>query len=195
VFGEPSSDSKLDIGTSPATWTTAAAYNPPAVPSGVPHHLRAQTADNVDNWSEWTTLFSLQYDDQPPLISDTIPANGSVITTSWPVISATLSDPEPGSGVQPLSTTLIIDSEVVTPQVNTAAGFAYTPTLRLTEGVHTVMAQVYDQAGNQTQSGPWSFTVSRGTAPSLGVTKYYMLGSQRAVRPASAARRDGDEAG
>jgi RHS repeat-associated protein len=119
------------------------------------------------------------YDGQPPIISDTIPANGSVITTAWPVISATLSDPEPGSGVQPLSTTLIIDSEVVTPQVNTAGGFAYTPTVRLTEGVHTVTAQVYDQAGNQTQSGPWSFTVSRGTAPSLGVTKYYMLSSQR----------------
>jgi hypothetical protein len=67
-------------GTSPATWTSAAAYNPPAVPSGVPHHLRAQTADNVDNWSEWTTLFSLQFDGEPPLISDTIPANGSVIT-------------------------------------------------------------------------------------------------------------------
>jgi hypothetical protein len=106
-----------------ATWTTAA-YNPPAVPSGVPHHLRAQTADHVDNWSEWTTLFSLQFDGEPPLISDTIPANGSVITSAWPVISATLTDPstslrtgpEPGSGVQPLSTTLIIDSEVVTPQ-------------------------------------------------------------------------------
>jgi hypothetical protein len=165
------------------------------MPSGMPHHLRARTADNVDSWSGWTTLFSLQYDNQPPLISDIIPADGSVITTSWPVISATLSDPEPGSGVQPLSTTLIIDSEVVTPQVNTAGGFAYTPTVRLTEGVHSVTAQVYDQAGNQTQSGPWSFTVSRGTAPSLGVTKYYMLGSQRAVRPASAARRDGGEAG
>ncbi|MEJ2557885.1 MAG: Ig-like domain-containing protein, partial [Anaerolineae bacterium] len=69
-------------------------------------------------------------------------------------------------------------------------GFAYTPTQRLAEGVHTVTAQVYDQAGNQTQSGPWSFTVVDDSAPSLGVTKYYMLGTQRAVRPASAARRD-----
>jgi hypothetical protein len=86
-------------GTSPATGTTAAAYNPPAVPSGVLHHLHAQTADHVDNWSEWTTLFSLQFDGQPPLISDTIPANGSVITSAWPVISATLTDPAPGSGV------------------------------------------------------------------------------------------------
>jgi hypothetical protein len=60
--------------TTSATWTTSTAYDPPAVPSGVPHHLRAQTADNVDNWSEWTTLFSLQYDDQPSLISDTIPS-------------------------------------------------------------------------------------------------------------------------
>jgi hypothetical protein len=114
------------------------------------------TQDNLGNWLDWTTLFTLQspkgrytYDDQPPLISDTIAANGSVITTSWPVISAALYDPQPGLGVQPLSTTLIIDSEVVTPQVNTAGGFAYTPTVRLTEGVHSVTAQVYDQAGNQ----------------------------------------------
>jgi hypothetical protein len=119
----------------------------------------------------------------------------SVIPTAWPVISATLSDPEPGSGVQPLSTTLIVDSEVVAPQVNTTSGFAYTPSVRLTEGVHTVTAQVYDQAGNQAQSGPWSFTVDDDSAVSLGVTKYYFHGSQRAVRPASAARRDGDEAG
>jgi hypothetical protein len=75
-------------------------------------------------------------------------ANGSAITTSWPVISATLADPAPGSGVQPLSTTLIIDSEVVTPQVNTAGGFADMPSVCLTEGVHSVTAQVYDQAGN-----------------------------------------------
>jgi hypothetical protein len=55
-------------------------------------HLRAQMADNVDNWSEWTT-------------------------TSWPVISAALSDPEPGSGVQPLSATLILDSERDSPWI------------------------------------------------------------------------------
>jgi RHS repeat-associated protein len=102
-----------------------------------------------------------------------------VITTSWPVISATLADPQPASGVQPLSTTLIIDSEVVTPQVNTTSSFAYTPTVRLTEGVHSVTAQVYDQAGNQPQSGPWSFTVVDNAAPSLGITKYYYHGSQR----------------
>jgi hypothetical protein len=55
---------------------------------------------------------------------------------------------------QPLSTTLILDSEVVTPQANTAGGFAFTPTVRLADGVHSVTAQVYDQAGNQAQSGP-----------------------------------------
>jgi hypothetical protein len=98
-------------------------------------------------------------DGQSPFSSDTIPAHGSVITTSWPVISVILTDPQPGSGVQPLSTTLIIDSQVVTPQVNTTSSFAYTPTVRLTEGVHTVTAQAYDQAGDQTQSDPWSFTL------------------------------------
>jgi YD repeat-containing protein len=44
------------------------------------------------------------YDDQPHIISDTMPTNGSVITTSWPVISATLYNPQlgnlsPASGV------------------------------------------------------------------------------------------------
>jgi hypothetical protein len=34
------------------------------------------------------------------------------------MISASLSDPAPGSGIQPLSTTLMVDSQVVTPQVN-----------------------------------------------------------------------------
>jgi hypothetical protein len=72
-----------------------------------------------------------------------------VITTAWPVISATLYDPQRGSGVQLFSTTLIIDSEVVTPRVNAAGGFTYTPTLRLTEGAHSVTVQVYDRAGNQ----------------------------------------------
>jgi hypothetical protein len=56
---------------------------------GSTYHLRAQTSDNVDNWSDWTTLFTLQspkgrytYDDQSPIISNTTPADGSVITTS-----------------------------------------------------------------------------------------------------------------
>jgi hypothetical protein len=64
-------------------------------------YLRTQTADNLDNWSEWSTLFSLQYDGQPSLISDTIPADGSVITTAWPVISASLTDPESGRVIHP----------------------------------------------------------------------------------------------
>jgi hypothetical protein len=64
----------------------------------------------------------------------------------------------------------------------------------LTDGLHSLTIQVYDRAGNQAESGPWSFTVVRDV-PSLGVTKYYMFGSQRAVRPASAARRDRHAAG
>jgi hypothetical protein len=76
------------------------------------------------------------------------------------VISATLSDPQPDSGVQPLSTMLMVDTQVVTQQVSTATGFAYTPTQRLAEGNHSVSAWAHDQAGNQAQSGPWSFEVA-----------------------------------
>jgi hypothetical protein len=109
---------------------TAAAYKPHAVLSSVPHHLRVQTKDQAGNWSAWTAppLFTFQYDSVPPLIGDLTPSNSSVITTAWPMISASLSDPAPGSGacpelcrrVQPLSTTLMVDSQVVTPQVRSA---------------------------------------------------------------------------
>jgi hypothetical protein len=68
---------------------------------------------------------------------------------------------------------------VVTPQVNTAEGFEYTPETRLAEGPHSVTAQVYDRAGNQAQTGPWTFSVDTGVAPSLGVTKYYYFAAQR----------------
>jgi RHS repeat-associated protein len=68
---------------------------------------------------------------------------------------------------------------VVTPQVNTAEGFAYTPAQRLEDGPHSVTARAYDQAGNQTQTAPWGFSVDTGVAPSLGVTKYYYFGAQR----------------
>jgi hypothetical protein len=47
-----------------------------------------------------------------------------------------VSRPQPGSGVQPLSTALILDSEVVASQVNTAGGFTYTPIHRLAERIH-----------------------------------------------------------
>jgi hypothetical protein len=42
-----------------------------------------------------------------------------------------------------------------------------------------VTAQVYDRAGSQVQTGSWTFSVDTGVALSLGVTKYYYLGSQR----------------
>jgi hypothetical protein len=58
-------------------------------------HLCAQTVHNVDIGSDWTTLFIFPsptgrytYESQPPLIGDPIPADGSVITTGWPVIAA-----------------------------------------------------------------------------------------------------------
>jgi hypothetical protein len=38
-------------------------------------------------------------------------------------------------------------------------GFGYTPEERLVEGEHLVTAQVYDQAGNQAETGPWIFNV------------------------------------
>jgi hypothetical protein len=70
----------------------------------VPYYLRVQTEDQAGNQAEWTTLFTLLYDNQPPLITDLTPPNGSVITDAWPLISASLSDPTPGSGACPACT-------------------------------------------------------------------------------------------
>jgi hypothetical protein len=78
-----------------------------------------------------------------------------------------------------------VDSQVVTPQVSTIIGFAYTPTQRLAEGNHSVSAEVYDQAGNQATSD-WSFEVVDNSAPSLGLTKYYYRSPRMGARqPAS----------
>lgn len=58
----------------------------------MPYYLRVQTEDQVGNQAAWVTLFTLLYDDQPPLISDLSPPNGAVLDTPWPTISATLSE-------------------------------------------------------------------------------------------------------
>ncbi len=78
---------------------------------------------------------------------------------------------------------------MVTLQINTAGSFTYTPTLRLTEGVHSVTAQVHDQPGNQPQVGPWILTMADNAAPSLDVTKYYSWAASEQFVPR--AQRDG----
>jgi RHS repeat-associated protein len=153
-------------GTSPFTWTETYTYNPEAVLSGSPYYLRVQTKDRVDNWSGWTTLFSLQFDGQPPLMADLTPAGGSLIADTRPAISASLADPSPGAGVQPVSTTLVLDNELVSPQLNTDAWFTYSPPQPLADGIHYVVARVYDRAGNSTQAS-WSFEIDSGTWVSI----------------------------
>jgi hypothetical protein len=72
--------------------------------SGSPGPVRTESPACAGYDVQYKVGITGTYDGQPPLISDTIPSDGSVITTAWPVISATLHDPQlgnlsPASGV------------------------------------------------------------------------------------------------
>jgi len=57
----------------------------------------------------------------------------------------------------------------------TAAGY---DTLAVESGVpYYLRVQTEDQAGNQAETGPWTFSVDKGGAPSPGVTRYYYPGA------------------
>lgn len=96
-------------------------------------------------------------DDTPPVISDFLPADGSVVTTATPLISAALDDVS--SGIDTATGVMTIDGDPVGATV-TASDISYTPGTALAEEVeHTVTVDVSDVVGNAPTQVSWSFTV------------------------------------
>jgi subtilisin len=92
-------------------------------------------------------------DTAPPTISALTPANGATVYVANPTISAKATDP---SGIGTISMT--IDSTSVNPTYS-GDTIAYTPTIALTDGSHTVYLSVTDTKGN-IASQTWTFTVN-----------------------------------
>jgi hypothetical protein len=106
-------------------------------------------------------------DQTPPVISALSPANGSLVPSATPTISATLADDL--SGVDPTSLTLTVDGADRTRAAQAStSGFTFTPALPLGDGVHRVAVAVRDRAGNLAQA-QWSFTTDV-TPPTLAFT-------------------------
>ena len=101
-------------------------------------------------------------DTTPPTVSSQSPANGAIIATSRPTISATFSD---STGVDSSSVVIKLDGTTITGASITATGFSYTPSSSLSDGSHTVYISVADTLGN-TDTSTWTFTVDT-TPPTI----------------------------
>lgn len=112
-------------------------------------------------------LAFLELDTTPPVISSLAPANGSLLATATPILSAAFADDL--SGVDPASVQLLLDGANRTSAAQvTAAGFTFTPSAPLPDGTHAAALSVRDLAGNPAQAA-WSFTTDV-TPPSLLIT-------------------------
>jgi Glucodextranase, domain B/Bacterial Ig-like domain len=112
-------------------------------------------------------LAFLELDTTPPVISALAPANGSLLATAQPTVSAAYADDL--SGVDSASVRLLLDGPDRTSVAQvTAAGLSYTPTAPLLDGSHTATLVVRDLAGNLAQAS-WSFTTDV-TPPALLIT-------------------------
>jgi len=95
-------------------------------------------------------------DTTPPAISDLTPADGALVNTGTPTISATVTD---ARGIDESSIVMTVDSADVSPSYDSGTGIvSYIPTTTLAEGSHTVALEVSDTESNQAIES-WSFTV------------------------------------
>lgn len=93
--------------------------------------------------------------------SSVSPANGSLISSSRPTISAEYVDE--GIGINPSETRLYVDGQDVTSSSQPGPNrITYIPSSLLSDGGHTVKIVVVDKAGN-TSEASWHFSVD--TAP------------------------------
>jgi hypothetical protein len=112
-------------------------------------------------------LAFLELDTTPPVISNLVPPNGSLLATATPALAAAFTDDL--SGVDPTSVRLLLDGVDRTSAAQvTAAGITFSPSAPLPDGSHTAAVSVRDLAGNPAQAA-WSFTTD-ATPPTLAFT-------------------------
>lgn len=104
----------------------------------------------------------------PPVITNLIPEPDSLINDNRPSISADYYDER--SGIDINSVRITLDGEDVTSlSIITEEKVSYTPGTELEDGLHNVMVEVKDKAGNSAQAN-WSFTVD-ATPPLIDITQ------------------------
>jgi len=109
-----------------------------------------------------------------PVITVLSPTSGAYVTNNQTPVAFTVTDESGGSGVNISSLVITLDGTTVTSGISTTAitnGYSvtYTPASALSDGSHTVAANVSDYDGNAATAKSTTFTVDT-VAPTLNVT-------------------------
>ena len=108
-------------------------------------------------------------DNTASIIINPEPAEGALLNTAMPRISAQYADQPGGAGIDTKTTKLIVDGKDVTSSASvTTSSVSYTPASNLPEGYHTVAVSVSDLAQNPA-SLTWHFTTDT-TRPVVSIT-------------------------
>jgi len=126
------------------------------------HSVELTLKDNMGNPASASTSFNVT-DTRAPSISGMAPSG--LIASADAVISASFSDPAPGSGVDAASVAVSLNGSPVGGCAASAAGVSCSVS-GLPDGPHDVHVEVSDNAGNRAASD-WSFTVS-ASGPVIG---------------------------
>jgi parallel beta-helix repeat protein len=160
----------IDVTSSATVTASGVNYAPSsALPDGLVN-VSLEVNDTAGNQA--TASWSFIIDTASPIITNEVPSQESVITDRRPTIGADYSD---NIGIDLTRVLLKVDGENVTSSATvTATGITYVPTSELSEGVHTVILEVYDHVGNGGYM-EWSFTVGPPTATGDFLSDYWWI--------------------
>lgn len=144
-------DGEEIIGFANLTESALLYYPSPPLSKGM-HQAELRVFDLAGNNA--TEAWTFRVDDIPPIVTETKPVNGSVITERTLTISATLFD---NLEVNPDSVRLKVDGVDRTSQTTITKTSASLQII-LDLGIHTVEITLSDTSGN-TNTVPWSFTI------------------------------------
>ncbi len=112
--------------------------------------------------SDTKTFFGIEVPDlSPPLLTNVQPAG--TVFGSTQTITAEINDQEPSSGIDPWSTSVFLDGNLVD-SCNISETNLSCPINNLAYGPHSITGSVYDNSGNETQISS-SFMIGDNTPP------------------------------
>ena len=127
--------------------------------------LAATTTFGIGKYEQ----INLEVDEfDPPEVTDMNPPDGASVDTTPDTISAVVSDPSPGVGVNPDSIVFKVDGNVVAHTYNSTSGLVSCTPPALGAGSHLVSLYVED-FGRNSRLVQWSFTIT-GQIPPASLT-------------------------
>lgn len=124
--------------------------------TGRAHHLELWVVDKADHIGG-PFIETIRLDSVPPVLSDPVPAPGSLVTDAQPIVALHFTDA--ASGVQAATLKVFVDGFDQSRTIEgTTSGFSLRPVSELAAGPHAVEARVQDVAGN-VEKMSWTFLV------------------------------------